>query len=378
MRFVSVDRLIPGMELAQDVFLDNNPTQAYLRRGVRLTEDVIERLAVLRVSRVAVRDEAKAPAPAEPPPLLQTARSKILTPTPTIDAKLRDDTLFSLENVFADVWINDGGFRGESDSLDDMNTKVEKLVGSVMRDKTALVNIGDLKSYDDYTYHHSLSVAVLAIGIGQKLGISSRPLTKLGLAAIMHDIGKTAVPIEIIRKPSRLTDSEFTLMKHHSKAGSTYLIHSHIGDEALWGAVMGHHEKLDGTGYPNGLAGEQIPLWSRIISVADVYDALTSHRPYRQPMEPLEALEYLMAGIGTSFDYDIVKALVQKIAPYPVGSCVQLSDDSYGLVVAVEHPTRPVVEILGRGDIVDLENDRQYLSVVVRRQVSPIELGRSG
>ncbi|MDL2327190.1 HD-GYP domain-containing protein [Ruminococcaceae bacterium OttesenSCG-928-A11] len=379
MKFLSVDRLNAGMVLAQDVFLDSNPTQAYLRRGIRLSAEVIERLTVLGVSRVAVRDEAAAPAtPAIPPRLLQTARSSIIAPKPTVDHKLRDNTLDSLHTVFSDIWINDNGFRGEPDSLDDVNSMVEKLVGTIMRDRAALVNINDLKSFDDYTYHHSLSVAVLSIGIGQQMGISTRQLNKLGLAAIMHDIGKTAVPIEIIRKPSKLTDSEFALMKYHSKAGSSYLIGSSIGDEWLWGAVLGHHEKLDGTGYPNGLKGEQIPLWSRIISVADVYDALTSHRPYRQPMPATEALEYIMGGVGTAFDYDVVQALVRKVAPYPVGSCVELSDGSYGLVVAVTHPARPVVEILGRGDIVDLQEDRQYLNVLIRRQVMPVELGQIG
>lgn len=415
MKLVSVKELLPGMVLAQDVYLEENPSTAYLRRGFVLTDKAIERLHSRRVRRVHIEDEKPsapqaftplypkrvspgAPAESAPvtytpkppvfshdalgqprranvmPPVLHVAHATILAPRPTIDEDLREEAIQSLENTFDEILISDSGIYGTPESLAPLDEVVSRLVRTVVFDKRTLVNINDLKSFDEYTYHHSLSVAVLSIAIGRQMGFSTNQLNKLGMAAMMHDIGKTAVPQELIKKPGRLDKREYGLVQEHAKAGTGYLMGSSVGDEKLWRAVLGHHEKMDGTGYPLGLKGNVIPMWSRIISVADVYDALTSARPYRMPMQPADALEYVMGGIGSSFDYDAVQALMVKVDLYPVGSSVELSNGELALVLDNENTMRPIVEILGRGDVVDLFRDRQYLSVVVRRTVPPQEL----
>lgn len=415
MKLVSVKELLPGMELAQDVYLEEDPTTAYLRRGFVLTDKAIERLHSRRVRRVHIEDEkpskpqaftplyprrvapgaanddapvtytAKPPVfsrdalgqPRRPnvmPPVLHVSHATVLTPKRTIDEELQEEAIQSLQTTFDEILINDNGVYGTPESLAPLEEVVGRLVSTVVFDKRALVNINDLKSYDEYTYHHSLSVAVLSIAIGRQMGFSTNQLNKLGLAAIMHDIGKTAVPQELIQKPSRLSEWEYIQVKEHARAGTSYLINSSVGDEKLWRAVLCHHEKLDGTGYPLGLKGFDIPMWSRIISAADVYDALTSARPYRVPMQPADALEYVMGGIGSAFDYDVVQALVSKVDLYPVGSCVELSNGELAMVMDSEITNRPVVEILGSGQVVDLFRDRQYLKVVVRRTVPPGEL----
>lgn len=371
MKQYAIYDLEPGMVLAQDIFLSDSAITAFLRKGYVLTEQAIERLNNKRVAQVWVEDPWK---PAEPKkmaahspagPLLSAAKSAIPPLQHSVPPRLKAEAIQTLQSTFTDILISDEGVLGSRESLDAMDSVVAQLVQTIAGNRSALLNIQDLKHYDDDTYHHSLSVAVLAIGLGRHLGMPTPQLHALGMGAIMHDIGKIAVPLEILRKPSRLNAQEFGIVKNHAKAGTSYLISSALGSEELWRAVLFHHEKLDGSGYPNGLAGGEIPLWSRIISVSDVFDALTSVKPFRTAVAPADALEYIMGGIDSAFDYDVVSALMHRVALYPVGSCVRLSDDSIALVLDNENPNRPVVEILGKGDIVDLQHDRQYLNVVI-------------
>ncbi len=236
------------------------------------------------------------------------------------------------------------------------------------------MGIDELKSLEDFTYHHSLSVAVLSIGMGLRLGVHSRQLKQLGLAAMLHDIGKVLLPRNIYLKRGRLSADEYNIIKTHAPAGTRHLMDAKIGGEALWRNVLFHHERIDGKGYPSGIPGREIPLFSRVIAVADVYDALTSARPHRGSMLAADALEYIMGGADSQFDFDVVQALVSKVELYPVGSCVRLSDSSLALVLDNENPSRPVVEILGQGHTVDLYRDRRYLGVVVVRSVPDSEL----
>ncbi|MDL2219721.1 HD-GYP domain-containing protein [Ruminococcaceae bacterium OttesenSCG-928-O06] len=371
MKIIPLAMARPGMKLAQDLYLNEDDTTPYLRRGFALTEEAIDRLAQQGVLRIYVAEEIEVPRPAASSPfyLLQNARHAVDPPPPVVKPQLRKDALESLDHVFNDVLISDAGIVGAERELQRVADVVDQLVLAVRANRSTLLSIQDLKSYDEYTYHHSLSVAVLSIALGQALDIPYRDLLRLGQSAILHDIGKAAVPAELIQKPARLAEAEFEQVKSHARAGSAFIIDSAAGDEEQWQAVLFHHEKVDGTGYPTGIAGERIPIWSRIISVADVFDALTSARPYRNPVQPADALEYIMGGIGTHFDYDVVCALAKKAALYPVGSLLELSNGQYGLVLNCENPLRPVVEILDSGDVVDLAIDRQYFCVVVRRMI---------
>ena len=163
------------------------------------------------------------------------------------------------------------------------------------------------------------------------------------------------VPKSIIGKPSALTPAEFLEIKKHPEQGAKYLRTEFIGNQELWDAVTCHHEKHDGTGYPRGLKGNDIPVFSKIIAVADVYDALTSFRSYRDPMRPpANAIELIMSEAETSFDLDIVKAFIKRIELYPIGTVLHLSDKRIGVVVGNRNPMRPAVKILDTGTIVDL------------------------
>ncbi len=358
-----INDLRAGMVLEKDIYASAVGGLPLLRRGIAITEPFLDGLRKRGVFAVFIREN--------PPPRLTRRDPGLFVPRerPLLTKKLRTQAITSLEALFGSISRGEDLYAPTVKILQHIDEVVEQLVAAIGDDRAALVNISDLKAYDEYTFHHSLSVAVLAIAIGQYMGFDKAALNRLGKAAIMHDIGKTAVPLEILNKPAKLTPEEFDIVKTHSAAGYYYLVAQGIGDDPLRQGVLSHHERLDGTGYPHGLSGDEIPLLARIISVADVYDALTSHRPYRNPLGPAEAIEYIMGGVGTAFDYDIVDSFIKKVRLYPVGSYVELSSGKVCVVLDSENHLRPVVRALDTSEIMDLFRDPRCLSLVIRRVV---------
>ena len=354
------------MMLDQDIYSDALFTLPLLVKGSIITADYLQRLRDRDIRTVYVKEESA---------ITRGNRSNIIyvpEVRATISPKLRAEAVACLEQLFKA--IGEGNVHTSVQIIKNLDNIVDQLVSSIGRDRFALININDLRSYDEYTYHHSLSVAVLSIAIGQHLGLDRNDLHHLGKCAMMHDIGKVEVPIEILHKPTRLSNDEFNVVRHHSASGFNFLVNQNIGDDKLRSGVLYHHEKVNGKGYPHGLTGNLIPLWGRIISVGDVYDALTSNRPYRRPMLPSEAIEYIMGGIGSNFDYDIVKAFAQRVALYPVGSFVELSNGHTAVVLNTQSGLRPVVRILETGAVADLRSDMKYLSTVITRPLSKQEV----
>ncbi len=201
--------------------------------------------------------------------------------------------------------------------------------------------------YDDYTYKHSLNVMFLAISVGRTMGYSKEQLRDLAIGALFHDIGKLFIPKNILLKPASLTDPEVTVMQEHSCKGFEFLREYTDLSAIIRIVSLDHHEKWDGTGYPNGKKGEEIHPYGRIVAVCDVFEALTANRPYREEIPLSEAREYILGGGGTYFDYSVVKAFASTVNPYPVGCFVKLSDGREGLVKDTnwDYFTRPVVEV---------------------------------
>jgi putative nucleotidyltransferase with HDIG domain len=345
------------MLLEKDVYSQDDRIVPVLTKDATLTPHMIEKLIENGIEEIFIEgDEDEAPLPFSVP-----------RPKPIISPQVKLLALNNLEEFFSVVHDDTDGSHSAAaiKAVKNLDAVVEQLVTSLSQDQKALIHIEDLKSYDEYTYHHSLSVAVISIAIANTLGFSNDRLLLTGRTAILHDIGKTSIPIDVIQKPGRLTDEEFALIRTHSSEGYQYLTKYNIGDEALWGGVVCHHEKYNGTGYPFGFKGEDIPLISRIISVADVYDALTSYRTYRKPMQPHEAVEYVMAGVDNDFDYDIVKAFLKKLELYPVGSFVELSNGRVAAVISNAHAMRPRVRYIDSGEMLDLYNKRHF-SLTIR------------
>ena len=245
-----------------------------------------------------------------------------------------------------------------------------ELITSLYADDNILLKMHQLQSYDDYTYKHCLRVAMMSVTIGKSLGLPRNRMHDLCEAALLHDLGKRTIDVGIIRKPGRLTDDEFAAIKKHPQNGYLLLRKNGGYTEEVMNAVLMHHEKFDGSGYPLKLKGEQITYLARIITVADVYDALTSNRPYRQPWSVAEAEEFMMGGANTHFDYDIIMAFLAAFAPYPVGEKVMLSDGRKAVIISNNtNVLRPVIKIdseNGEGETIDLYNNFKYLTLSIK------------
>ena len=226
------------------------------------------------------------------------------------------------------------------------------ITNEILSKPDVVYDMVSISSYDNSTYVHSINVATLSTMIGVNLGLTNDMLYKVAQAAILHDIGKTAINPDIIKKEGRLTDEEFAEIKRHPEYGYYMLRQNDMISSVVRNAVYSHHENEDGSGYPRGLKGNKIHIVAKIIHVADVYDALTSKRSYKDEMPADEALAYMTNNIGTLFDKNVVTAMLHCVAPYPVGVDVVLSTGKIATVVKVNknNITKPIVKINESGD----------------------------
>ncbi|WP_025128605.1 HD-GYP domain-containing protein [Pseudomonas sp. PH1b] len=216
--------------------------------------------------------------------------------------------------------------------LDGVDILVDEIARSIHRHPNALISLARLKTADEYTYLHSVAVSALMIALARQLGLSEDLVHEAGIAGLLHDIGKAVVPDAILNKPSRLDDAEFELIRRHPQAGVEILMSSHHVSALALDVCLHHHEKDDGSGYPFGLLGEQISLFARMGAVCDVYDAITSDRPYKKGWGPSESI-HKMAEWQGHFDESIFKAFVRTVGIYPVGSLVRLESGALGVVI---------------------------------------------
>ena len=235
----------------------------------------------------------------------------------------------------------------------DLNTKelknvVEDITDELVLNEDVLLNLVSLKSTSNYTYEHSVNVSVICIALGKMLGFNKDQLYKLGMGGMLHDVGKTLIPSEIINKPGSLTDHEYKIIQKHPELGFNYLQQNDAISPLSRIVVYSHHERVDGSGYPRGLKSGEIHEFARIAAIADVFDALTSDRVYRDKWPTYKAAEYIMNNTEKLFDYQLVKKFLPQVSFYPNGSEVILSN-GYRAVVKhqnVGFPTRPVLRLI--------------------------------
>lgn len=207
---------------------------------------------------------------------------------------------------------------------------VNDIAGSLNRHPAALLSVVRLKSHDDYTYLHSLAVCALMLSLASQLELNEAQAKRAGMAGLLHDVGKAAIPLAILNKPGKLTDDEFEIMKYHPVAGAEILRLSGADDD-LQDVALHHHEKVNGSGYPHGLRTNGITLLSRMAAICDVYDAVTSERPYKAAWNPASAMHQMASWPG-HFDRKLLYAFVKAVGIYPVGSLVRLSSGRVGVV----------------------------------------------
>ncbi len=351
MRFIPAKYLKPGMVLSRNLFGSDN--QLLLSEGQVLTELSIRIINAKSYRGVYIKDRFT-----EEMEYCEESISQIL----------RNNAVNSIKEFFRNVSTNNIDLSRES--IVKVKHVVDEMIMEISSSPHATSNMTDLKLFDDYTYYHSVNVTVISLLLGMSMSMNREELRLLGLGAMLHDIGKIFLPKNVLDKRNPLTDEEFALIKTHANKGYEYLISKWEVPVEASAAVLAHHEKFDGTGYPYSSNGESIPRLGRIVAVADVFDALTSDRPYRNALLPSEAMEYIMGNCGTHFDPDVVNAFMQKISPYPVGTHVFLSNGLEGIVVENRPKCglRPKIKIKTDSKTpvyYDLGNDMRLLDVTI-------------
>ncbi len=222
---------------------------------------------------------------------------------------------------------------GREIDLQQAESVIERIMGSVLRHPDALIPLLRLKEHNAYTFQHSVSVAALSIALGNTLGFEGDRLRQLALGALLHDIGKACIPDAILNKPSRLTQLEMDCM--HTHVQESKRIASNIAGISSLSleCIACHHEKVDGSGYPLGLAGDEIPLHAQVVAIADAYDAMTSGRVYQRRIEPTEALRRLFATAENHYAEGVIKGLIRTLGVYPAGSLVRLANGYLAVVL---------------------------------------------
>ncbi len=321
MRFILAEGLEPGMILGRDII---SPVHSLmLRKGVVLTADYIAYV-----------------------------RNKGYLGAYVVDSLSED---INVEDPISFSTLTNGIKAVESADIEGLMLSARQIVADIADMEDLSIDMFDLRSFDDYTYHHSVNVSVYSVAVGMYMGLSEEELLQLSQAGICHDLGKQKVPIDIINKPGALTDDEYAEIKKHPKYSYDMLEdHSEIS-AAVRQAVVLHHENENGSGYPFGKDGSELSLFTKILHAVDVFDALITRRPYKDPYTPVEAFEYLIGGKGILFNAKVVEAMQKVIPAYPLGTEVILSIGERALVTAhTSDPLRPIVRLMSNSRILDL------------------------
>ena len=266
-------------------------------------------------------------APETPKPAAKPVFKKVSAVEERTQAKkIIQDSKKAITSMFNDARL------GKAVNAEAAGSLVTEITASVSRNQNALISLVRLKTKDDYTYMHSVAVCAFMIALAKELGLNETETKQAGMAGLLHDIGKAGISLDVLNKPGALTDEEFDLVKKHPEQGHAMLIQAQILDEVVLDVCLHHHEKINGAGYPHKLAGDTISLFAKMGAVCDVYDAVTSNRPYKAGWEPGISLQRMAQWEG-HFEPNIFKAFVRSIGIYPIGSMVKLKSGRLAVVI---------------------------------------------
>jgi len=333
---------LAGAYLARTV-LDRSGRRVLLKAGTLLTPRVLRLLVRHGIERVEVSDT----------PLLVAGGS--------IDQATRDRAAAASAD-FAQA-ILDG--RGAQDEAAEVARSAASIVSEAQQLRRVRYNLRHLRAYDEYTFHHSIQVAELSVVIGQEMGLEDEELDRLAVGACLHDVGKAMIPIEVLHKPGRLSAEEYAVIKRHPRLGWEMVRKATDFWHTSTIVLLQHHERLDGSGYPDGIRADDVYLFSRIASVADAFDAMRADRGYRGPMPAAEVLAILAREAERRLDGRVIQALLTRVNLYPDGEIVRLSDGQLAEVTA-QTPgdlLHPLVTLVGRGE----KSEEQVLDLAAAR-----------
>lgn len=356
MLYLPVELLKPGMIVAYDIS-SNTSCLSLLAENQPLTTAKIKKIIDCNIGGIYVKSDFCSDIVIEP----------------LIPPQVKKQAIEDLKKVFSN-YTKQSSIK--SVNFIDVRKTAENLLLHSLSKEECLLNIIEIKGYDDYTYTHSMYVGILSAIIGMKMNLTKEQQLELCTCGLLHDAGKMDISIDIINKPSKLNAEEFEEMKKHPDNAVERLRGSSSFSSVVLNGIRTHHEWVNGTGYPLGLKGNDIPLYGRILALADVYDALTSSRSYRKALSSSDAVEYIMSGSQTQFDHEILKAFLKSVAAYPVGTIVKLSNGDIAIVVKnyPDNILRPKVKVFSGvselGKEIDLTHDFNFLNVIVERVIT--------
>jgi putative nucleotidyltransferase with HDIG domain len=339
---IKVEQLRPGMYLQEicgawmdhpfwrNRFVIRDPEDIRLLRESPVTEVIIDISKGLDVE--PEEDETTRPAQEQSPhPEVKNRQTAPSKPVPLEEEMARAAKLYEQSKGAMLSMFNEARM-GKAISSEAANAMVDEISSSVSRNAGALISIARLKTADEYTYMHSVAVCALMVALARQLGMNEHDTREAGLGGLLHDLGKALMPMEVLNKPGKLTDEEFAIMRGHPEAGYKLLLEAKTAGEIPLDICLHHHEKTDGSGYPHRLKDAQISVFAKMGAVCDVYDAITSNRPYKAGWDPAESIRRMGEWCKGHFDERIFKAFVKSIGIYPIGSLVKLRSGRLGVV----------------------------------------------
>jgi putative nucleotidyltransferase with HDIG domain len=275
---------------------------------------------------------------------------------------------------------------GRAINMEDVNRVVSDMAESVLRNLDALTSLSRLKRFDEYTFYHSVNTSLLAMSLGRDLGFTKHELHQIGVGALLHDIGKTKIPNELLNKPGRFEPDEMELMKQHVLRGVEVLSNTTGLAEVYAKPALEHHERVDGSGYPFGRSKDELSRFGLIASIVDIYDAITSDRCYHRGRPPHDALQYLyLISLKGHLDAELVQRFIRVVGVYPVGSLVELNTGEVAVVRRVHRdaPLAPLVIIVKSASNVllskpiecDLREETRISGRIIRTVKGPHDVG---
>lgn len=321
--FLSLDECENGMRIAEDLY--NDYGAVIIVEGTVLDDYIIDRIKKLGIEKVKVYEN----------------KSEMIYASGTELFKAQyKDNVNTVKNILHDI------SEGKPLDTQTINQASDSILFRINENRDIVSCINEMRDVDEYLYTHSINVALLSMLMGKWLKFDYYKIKSLVNSALLHDIGKSKIPPEILNKPGPLDDSEFNEMKKHTAYGFKIAENmSELSDAELKGILL-HHEREDGSGYPFGLRGSSIHVFAKIIAVADVYDAMTSNRCYRKKESPFEVIEYIEKDCFNILDYKIVNVFLRNIASYYIGEFIKLSTGSIGEIVHINpyNVSRPIVK----------------------------------
>ncbi|MFC5402156.1 HD-GYP domain-containing protein [Cohnella soli] len=332
MRMVPIAASQPGMRLAKKIYSDDGIV--LLAEGVELNAKLIRRLGECGINYLYIQDDI----------------TSDVVVRELISEETQRSVLRAVKTAFKGFMDPQGRGRGVTYPYvgKNMRQAMHLILDDLSRNQDAMIMLMNMQTVDNYLYRHSLNVCVYTALLGMAYGYDDEQMVTLGMGALLHDVGKTQISLKVLLKPDKLSDFEYEEMKRHTERGY-YLLKDEPNIPLLAAhCAFQHHERLDGSGYPRGIKGNEIHEFAKWIGIVDSYDAMTSHRIYRTPILPHQAVEALYSGSGTLYETSMLRLFRDKVAIYPIGMSLKLNTGQTAVVTDINSTCahRPVIRVL--------------------------------